>query len=100
MRDKVSNLLSVAAKAGKIKSGEVAVEAAIKSQKAHLVIVAADASDNTKKNFRNMCKYHDISYAEYSDKESVARCIGKDYRSSLAVLDEGFARAINKLLIK
>ena len=37
-------MLSLAAKAGKVASGEFSVEKAVKSRKAHLVLVADDAS--------------------------------------------------------
>lgn len=43
------SLLGLAQKAGKIVSGELAVEKAVRSGKAKLIVVAADGSDNTKK---------------------------------------------------
>ena len=46
---KILNLLGLATKAGKIASGEFAAEKAVKSGKAHLVIVSEEASDNTRK---------------------------------------------------
>ena len=51
---KILNLLGLATKAGKIASGEFAAEKAVKSGKAHLVIVSEEASDNTRKMFQNM----------------------------------------------
>ena len=48
-------MLSIAKKAGKVASGEFMTENAVKSGGAALVIVAEDASDNTKKKFKNMC---------------------------------------------
>ena len=54
---KVLSMLGLAAKAGKVASGEFSTEKEVKSGNACLVIVAEDASDNTKKMFRNMCKY-------------------------------------------
>ena len=52
---KVLSMLGLAAKAGKVASGEFSTEKEVKSGNACLVIVAEDASDNTKKMFRNMC---------------------------------------------
>ena len=49
MNDKVISLLGLAERAGKIASGEFAAEKAVKTGKARLIIVAEDASDNTKK---------------------------------------------------
>ena len=42
-------MIGLAARAGKIGSGEFAVEKAVKGRKACLVIIAEDASANTKK---------------------------------------------------
>ena len=51
MTDKALSMIGLATKAGKIASGEFAVESAVRKGKAVLVISASDASDNTKKSF-------------------------------------------------
>ena len=56
-QDRVLSLIGLATKAGKCASGEFMTENETKSGKAALVIVAEDASDNTKKKFRDMCKF-------------------------------------------
>lgn len=43
--------LGMAMRAGKLVTGDDTVLKSIRQGKAHLVIVAGDASDNTKKNF-------------------------------------------------
>ena len=98
MQNKILSLLSLATKAGKTVSGEFMVENEIKSEKAALVILAADCSDNTKKKFRDMCAYRNINIIEYGEKEELGRCIGKEFRACVAVLDEGFAASILKQL--
>ena len=50
--NKVLSLLGLATKAGKIASGEFSTEKSVKSGKGFLVLVAADASENTKKKFK------------------------------------------------
>ena len=47
-------MIGLATKAGKTVTGEFMSEKAVKEGKACLVIVASDASDNTKKKFNNM----------------------------------------------
>ena len=47
--NKVLSLIGLATKAGKTASGEFLTEREVKSGKAALVIVAGDASENTKK---------------------------------------------------
>lgn len=89
-------MLGLAQKAGKIASGEFSTEKAIKSGKASVVIVADDSSDNTKKMFKNMCDYYKVPVYYYSDKETLGHAIGKQFRASLAVIDEGFGKQIQK----
>ena len=59
----------MAARAGKLVSGEFCTEREIKSRKARLVIVAEDASDNTRKKFKNMCDFYDVPLYFYQNKE-------------------------------
>lgn len=79
-------------------SGEFSTEKAIKEKKAQLVIVANDASDNTKKNFDNMCQYYKVPLVYYQDKETLGSAIGKEFRASLAVVDRGLATMIRNSL--
>ena len=57
------SMISLATKAGKTKSGEFMTEKEVKEGRAHLVIVADDASDNTKKKFKNMCDFYEVPFA-------------------------------------
>ncbi|MDY5023013.1 MAG: ribosomal L7Ae/L30e/S12e/Gadd45 family protein, partial [Blautia sp.] len=84
--------------AGKTASGEFSTEKAVKTGKAYLVLVAEDASENTKKKFRNMCTFYEVPLYFLSDKEGLGRAMGKEFRASLAVMDESFAKAMQKEL--
>ena len=99
--DRVLSMLGIAAKAGKIVSGEFATENAVKAGKAFLVVTAADASENTAKKFRDMTDFYRVPLAVYGTKETLGGCIGKDYRSSIAVTDEKLAEAVrDKMQVK
>ena len=97
-RNKFFGLLGLATKAGKVQSGEFSTEKAVKSGRAFLVIVSEDASDNTKKMFRNMCTYYKVPYFEFGGREELGAAMGKQMRVSLAVTDPGFSSAIVKQL--
>ena len=97
MNNRLLSMLGLCMKAGKLKSGEFQTEAAVKSGDAFLVILATDASFNTKKKFNDMCTFYETPVIEYETKESLARAIGKEERAMLAVCDEGFAGSIHKL---
>lgn len=94
--NKVLSLLGLAQKAGKIKSGEFATEKAVKTNTAYVVVVADDASDNTKKKFSNMCLYYEVPIFCFGSREDLGGAIGKEFRASLAVTDANFAKAIKK----
>ena len=87
-------MIGLAMKAGSVVSGEVACESAVKSMKAHLVIVPKDASFNTKKLFSNKTTFYRVPYVEFGTKDELGHAIGKAMRSSIALTDEGFAKAI------
>ena len=97
-KGRIFGLLGLAAKAGKVQSGEFATEKAVKSGRAFLVIVSEESSDNTKKMFRNMCTYYKVPYYEFGSKEELGHALGKEMRASLAIQDEGFSGAIMKQL--
>ena len=99
-RDKVLSLISLATKAGRCASGEFMTEGQTKSGRASLVVVAEDASDNTKKKFRNMCEFYEVPVYFLADKEELGKFCGKEFRASLAVQDENFAKAMLKELEK
>ena len=98
-RDKVLSALSLAAKAGKIKSGEFQTEAALKDGSARFVLLACDASENTKKKFHDACAHAGILITEYSDRATIGHCIGRDFRASIAVTDPSFAQMIQNALL-
>jgi len=95
---KIASLLGLAQKAGKIVSGELAVEKAVKSGQAKILIMATDCSAATKKNYRDMATYYNVEIYEHFSKEELGSCIGKVYRAALAVIDAGFCTAVKKLL--
>ena len=97
MEKKVLSLLGLSAKSGNLVSGEFSTEKAVKEHKAALVVVAEDASDNTKKSFSNMCAYYHVPMIVFADKETLGHSIGKQFRASAAVTQDGFAKAILKL---
>ena len=96
--NKQLSLLGLAMKAGKVVSGEFAVEKYVKEGKAHLVLVAEDASKNTKKSAHDMCVFYEVPLYDIGTKEELGRTIGKEYRALIAVTDENFAKAMTKKL--
>ena len=94
--NKALSMISLATKAGKTSSGEFLTEQTVKEGRAYLVIVAGDASANTKKKFQNMCDFYKVPIYFYEDKETLGHAMGKEIRASLAITDAGFAKSISK----
>ncbi len=97
-RNKVFGTLGLAMKSGNVASGEFLTEKAIRDGKAKLVFVAEDASENTKKKFRNSCYYYHVPIAIFGSKDELGNAIGKEFRASLAILNQGFAASISRNL--
>lgn len=95
-QNRALSMIGLATKAGKTVTGEFSTEKAVKEGKAYLVVVADNASDNTKKKFRNMCDYYQVTIKIFSDKDALGNACGKEFRASLAVTDAGLADAIIK----
>ena len=98
--NKVLSLLGLATKAGKVASGEFSTEKSVKSGRGFLVLVADDASQKTKKKFQTMCDFYEVPIYFIADKEELGKFCGKEFRASLAVQDENFAKAMLKELQK
>jgi len=97
-QNKALSLLGLATRGRNLVSGEYQTETAVKDGSAMLVIVAVDASANTKKLFTDKCSFYEVPLLEYGTKVQLGWAMGKGLRSSLAVCDAGLAQAIVKAI--
>ena len=95
-KNKVFSLIGLATRARRVVSGEFSTEKSVKSGRSHMVIVSEEASDNTKKMFTNMCTYYHVPVCFFGKKEELGHSMGKEFRASLAITDEGFAKTLVK----
>ena len=84
-------------KAGRLGVGEMSVEKALANGSTHLVIIASDASANTLRKFVNKCHYYNIPMLVGFDRETISKSIGRQNRTSIAVMDHGFAKRMMEL---
>lgn len=91
MNDRISGMLGLAAKAGKLIVGEDKILEAIRSGKARLVIIAGDASDNTKKRYSDKCSYYGVNVYEYGTKVTLQH-------AAVAINDRNFSDSVLNLL--
>jgi ribosomal protein L7Ae-like RNA K-turn-binding protein len=92
------NFLGIAARAGKVISGEELVVKSIQKQNAKIVLLSKDASDNTKKKVTDKCHFYKIDLAWVEDRNVLGRAIGKEQRVVVAVNDQGFSKRLKELL--
>ena len=92
-RNKVLSYLGLATRAGRVVSGEFCVEKSVRQRRARLVLVSEDASENSRKNFRNLCTYYKVPLYFFGSREELGAACGKEARVSAAIEDEGLANA-------
>ena len=97
---KLINIVSIACRAGKVMSGEFVIEKALSSKNnIKLILLANDVADATKAKYEKMAKNRKVlsRYTELT-KDEMANSIGKTDRAAIAICDEGFMKAILKIL--
>ena len=98
MDRKISSLLSLSARAGLLKTGEETAEKLLKNGAANLVIIASDASDNTKNKFVNKCFFYQKPVRVFGERAVLSRCVGKNNRTVYVITDSGFATRLCDLI--
>ncbi|NNA37638.1 50S ribosomal protein L7ae [Pseudomonas lundensis] len=96
-RQKIYSFLGLCQRAGKVVSGEVGVSTNLKKRKLKLVIIAEDASENTKKTYINESKKYNVSLIILGDKVSLGNTIGKEYRSIVGIKDKNMAENLMRI---
>ena len=98
MDRRFSSILSLCMKAGMLKTGDFASVSALRAGEAKLIILADDASDNTKKKFINKAYYYKTPVYIYCRIADLSHMTGVVNRAVFAVTDSGFAANIEKKL--
>ncbi len=90
------SLLGMAARARAVTSGGSLTEKAIRCGEAYFVIIAEDASEGTKKRIQDKCSFYHVPYVFCGTQDDLGHRIGKEARSTVAILQEGFAKEFIK----
>ena len=92
---KLLGLIGICQRAGRLKTGAFAVEKSIKDGRSRLCLIAEDASEASKKKYKDMCVYRDIPVIVCGlDREKLGHTAGKELRSAVSVEDAGLASSI------
>lgn len=89
------NTLGLASRARKIVTGETLIKE-IKANRVDFVIIASDASNNTKKKISDKCKSYHVDYSIISNIDELSKAVGKNNRVAIGIQDAGFAKNLQE----
>ncbi len=94
---KPDGMIGMSVRAGKAVFGSESCVALLRKGQLPLVILAADASERTKKLIRDKCRSFRGTYIVYGTVESLAGMTGKHQVAAVGIRDKGLAAAILKI---
>lgn len=90
------NYLGIAKRSGNLICGTDMVVKSLPASKIKLIILANDASSNTKDKIIKKAFYYQIQVCEEFNSSDLSKAIGKDHIMVLAIVDEGLKSAFLK----
>ena len=94
--NKVLNTLGICTCARKISYGETLLKD-IKNKKVYFVVVASDASENSKKRLIDKCTFYKCEYAIILDKASITKAVGRvDLISGVGIKDYNLVKKLKE----
>jgi len=97
LNKEVYSLLGLCARARKLSSGSILIND-IRLKKVYFVMIAEDASDNTKKKITDKCQYYHVDYMICGDVDHISQAVGQINRVALGIKEKGFASKIKSKL--
>ena len=95
---RVCGLLGLATRAGKTVFGTEACIQALEKNKIKLIIIAKDAAERTKMNFKNICNKSNVPILEYLSSEEISKSIGKNNKAVVGIKDNHFSKEMIKII--
>ena len=99
MMDPILSMIGICRKAGKIEPGEEPVDAAVRARDARLLLLAADAADNTARRCAHFAEVGQCLWLRIPEsKYELGRALGRGSCALLAITDTGLALAVAQRL--
>lgn len=95
--NKFFNFLGLIRKSGNLVMGYNKCEEIRNKRNVYLFIISNDASESTRKKFKNHCISKNISLIEDFTKEELGYPIGRDEMKILAITDKSMAEKVKSL---
>ncbi len=96
MLKKSLNYLGIAKRSGNILCGTDTVVKSLSNGKIKLILVASDASANTKDKIIKKAFYYHIQVMDTISSDDLSRAVGKENLMVMALVDEGLTKAFLK----
>lgn len=98
MKNKILNLLGLAARAGNIVAGNNACENALKMNKIKMLVLAEEASEKTKKNYKFYADKYKIPIIFIGTIEELSKVIGQKNKAIIGIKDINIVSGIQKII--
>ncbi|MBQ8292170.1 MAG: ribosomal L7Ae/L30e/S12e/Gadd45 family protein [Bacilli bacterium] len=96
MNKKSLNYLGIAKRSGNILCGTDMVVKSLSGGKIKLILLASDASANTKDKIIKKAYFYEIPVMETFTSSDLSKAVGKDHIMVMALIDEGLTKAFLK----
>ena len=96
MKDKMLTYIGFAKKAGKLVAGSNACRFAMKKGRLKLLIIAEDASENTKNKMAGEAGSQGLPYKVYGYSDELSHTAGISGRMVFGITDDNFAKVITE----
>ena len=96
--DALLSMLGLAARAGAVITGTERVREAARAGSLHFVLVAADASDNSRDKLLPLLDARQIAYAVVYDRDALGGAVGRAPLSALGITETKLAKRVKELL--
>jgi ribosomal protein L7Ae-like RNA K-turn-binding protein len=93
-------MLGLCQRAGKIASGDLAAEQALKKRKADLLILAEDASERTQEKFLALARSTAVPCYRVGTRDELGGALGKAHRAAVVIQSRDFTRGLKGILEK
>ncbi|MGM9858685.1 MAG: L7Ae/L30e/S12e/Gadd45 family ribosomal protein [Bacilli bacterium] len=97
MQSSILNLLGLARRANKIAFGDNVLPI-LKTKKHKFIIIAIDASDNTKKRWIDKCNFYQSEYVIYATKDLLGKSIGMNDVAVIGLFEPKLIAKVKSLL--
>lgn len=88
------NIIGLARRARKTTLGTNITIEGVRKQTVKVVILATDASDNTKKLVTDKCKTYHVEVVSQLPSNELSKAVGKGNIMVIGIIDEGFSKLI------